>query len=212
MHNNLQQTENNSFNIISKELGHIKLPKELSPVIKQVIHDTGDFDFARIIEAHPQAINIFRENIRNIGKIYTDSKMISAGINASRLNTSNISVVDYCADEDIIKRAQESNFMRSILEIDKATFKDNISLFVIGNSPSAIVRISELSKKGTGKPKMVIAVPSGFVGAEEAKQTLRESGIPYIITRGKKGGSSVAVAITNALLNQSLGDSAKQFD
>lgn len=83
--------------------------------------------------------------------------------------------------------------------VEKAC-SDDVDIFVFGNAPTALFRLKELIKEGKANPKLIIAVPVGFVGAAESKENMDELNIPYIRVRGRKGGSTVAAAIINALM------------
>jgi len=97
-------------------------------------------------------------------------------------------------------KAKQMGITRSICGIDMAAESSDFKIYVIGNAPTALVRICELAKEGKINPSLVIGVPVGFVGAAESKQMLKESGLPYMIIRGRKGGSTVGVAILNSIL------------
>ena len=73
-------------------------------------------------------------------------------------------------------------------------------IIAVGNAPTALVRLDELVKEGKIKPELVIGVPVGFVNVVESKEIIMQTGIPYIVARGRKGGSNVAAAICNALI------------
>lgn len=192
--------ETDSMKIITKELSHISLPEDLAPIIKRVIHTTADFEYAQLFEAHPEAFELARKALLGGCKIYSDTTMIMSGVSKPTLKKLDSSVQCFVHDEDVIKQAKEQGITRSICGINKAAEDKEFKIYAIGNAPTALVRICEMYKEGLIKPDLVIGVPVGFVGAAESKDMLRDSGLPYMLIRGRKGGSTVAVSILNALM------------
>ncbi len=194
--------ENDSMDIISRELSHLTIPEELDAIVKRIIHTSADFEYARLFEAHPKAVELAHKALKSGCKIYADTTMIIAGISKPSLSKLNCTVNCFVHDEEVVKTAKEKGITRSICGIDKAASDSDYKIYVIGNAPTALVRICELAKEGKINPDLVIGVPVGFVGASESKEMLRDSGLPYMIVRGRKGGSTIGVAIVNALLYQ----------
>jgi precorrin-8X/cobalt-precorrin-8 methylmutase len=196
------EIEKRSFEIITQELGHLKIDEKYQAIIKRVIHTTADFEYGRIIQIHNKAIengiNALKKGIR----IYTDTKMIIAGVNKKKLEKLNCEIYSYIDDETVGETAKQKNLTRSIVGIEKAFADKKTKIYVIGNAPTALVRLKELIEKENKKPDLIIGVPVGFVGAEESKEEIKKLDIPYIVTNGRKGGSTVAVAILNAILYQ----------
>jgi len=104
------------------------------------------------------------------------------------------------SDEDVAQKAKEDGTTRATASIDKAATLEKPIIFAIGNAPTALVRIRELYEEGKLKPEAVIGVPVGFVNVCESKELIMETDIPYIVAKGRKGGSNVAAAICNAIL------------
>ncbi|MCT4616529.1 MAG: precorrin-8X methylmutase [Marinifilaceae bacterium] len=192
--------ETDSMAIISEELSHLNIEEELSRIVKRIIHTTADFEYAHLFEANPQAYQAAIKALKSSCKIYVDTGMISAGVSKPALKKLNCSVDNFVHDQDVVTKAKELGITRSICGIDKAASKSEFKIYMIGNAPTALVRICELAKEGEINPDLVIGVPVGFVGAAESKQMLKESGLNYMIVRGRKGGSTVAVAILNAIM------------
>lgn len=192
--------EKHSFEIISKELGHLHCPDEYAAILKRVIHTTADFEYGRITEIHPQAISAAHDALRAGCDIYCDTRMIEAGVNKQRLHELNCSIYTHIDNEAVKQESKQLNITRSILGINKSIENPRTRIYVIGNAPTALVRIGELIEEQKHLPALVIGVPVGFVGAAESKDYIKNCGIPYIVTNGRKGGSTVAVAILNALL------------
>ena len=192
--------ENDSMSIITNELSHISLPKELDSIIKRIIHTTADFEYAHLFEASNNAVELCKEALNSGCKIYADTSMIVAGVSKPSLEKLNCQTECFVHHPEVIDRAKQLGITRSICGIDKAAENNEFKIYVIGNAPTALVRICELAKEGKINPSLVIGVPVGFVGAAESKQMLKESGLPYMIIRGRKGGSTVGVAILNSIL------------
>lgn len=194
--------ENDSMQIIENELSHISLPAELKDIIKRVVHTTADFEYAHLFEANVKAVKNAMNALRNGCSIYADTSMIVAGVSKPSLKKLNCNIDCFVHHPEVVEQAKSKGITRSIEGINKAATDNQFKIFVIGNAPTALVRICELAKEGTIKPDLVIGVPVGFVGAAESKQMLKESDIPHMIIRGRKGGSTVGVAILNAIMYQ----------
>lgn len=192
--------ETRSFEIITEELGHLNLSAELAPIVKRVVHTTADFDYARITEIQSGAVSSAVVALVAGCKIYSDTRMIIAGVSKPMLKKLNCELYTYVDDAGVAAQSKEKGLTRSILGIEKAVEDPDTRIFVIGNAPTALVRLGELIQEGKVRPALVIGVPVGFVGASESKEFIKKTGVPYIVTNGRKGGSPVAVAILNALL------------
>ena len=192
--------ETRSFEIITEELGHLNLSPELAPIVKRVVHTTADFDYARITEIQSDAVSSAVAALVAGCKIYSDTRMIIAGVSKPMLKKLNCELYTYVDDAGVAAQSKEKGLTRSILGIEKAAEDPDTRIFVIGNAPTALVRLGELIQEGKVRPALVIGVPVGFVGASESKEFIKKTGVPYIVTNGRKGGSPVAVAILNALL------------
>ena len=192
--------ETRSFEIITEELGHLNLSPELAPIVKRVVHTTADFDYARITEIQSDAVSSAVAALVAGCKIYSDTRMIIAGVSKPMLKKLNCELFTYVDDAGVAAQSKEKGLTRSILGIEKAAEDPDTRIFVIGNAPTALVRLGELIQEGKVRPALIIGVPVGFVGASESKEFIKKTGVPYIVTNGRKGGSTVAVAILNALL------------
>ncbi|MBU3089387.1 precorrin-8X methylmutase [Clostridium gasigenes] len=191
--------EKRSFEIIGEELGEHSFTDEELLVVKRVIHTTADFEYKNLIEISPDAIKTAKEVLKNGAMIYTDTNMALSGVNKRGLNQVNGKIICYVNLEEVHIEAKEREITRSMAAVEKAC-NDNVDIFVFGNAPTALFRLKELIKEGKANPKLIIAVPVGFVGASESKENMSELNIPYITVNGRKGGSGVAAAIVNALV------------
>lgn len=194
--------EKRSFEIISEELEEkgIVLPEDYAPIIKRVIHTAADFEYADTLVFSENVLQKALNAIRNGACIVTDTQMAKAGINKKVLQKFGGEVYNFMADEDVAKIAREKGSTRSAVCMDKAAELEKPLIFAIGNAPTALVRLYELIIEGKLKPELIIGVPVGFVNVVQSKELIMQTDVPYIIARGRKGGSNVAAAICNALL------------
>lgn len=195
-----EDIEKRSFEIISQELGNRILDPEQEPVIKRVIHTTADFDYADNLVFSPGAVKAGREAIRGGAVIVTDTNMGKSGINKRYLDAHGGRVECFMADRDVAEYARTHHTTRAYASMEKAAGLKEDVIFAIGNAPTALVHLYEMVTEGRIHPKLIIGVPVGFVNVIQAKElilTLKDT--PYIVARGRKGGSNVAAAICNAL-------------
>ena len=192
--------EKRSFEIITEELGDIKLDELEAPIIKRVIHTTADFDHAKTLCFSPGAVSLAMEAIKAGTPIITDTNMGLAGINKRIPARYGCSLYCFMGDEDVAQAAKENGTTRACVSIDKAVSMGlENAIFAVGNAPTALVRIYELICDGVLHPALVIGAPVGFVNVCQAKELIMETDVPYIVDRGRKGGSNVAAAIVNAI-------------
>ncbi|MBP3476374.1 MAG: precorrin-8X methylmutase [Lachnospiraceae bacterium] len=193
------EIERRSFEIIEQELPHPLDPVQ-APIIKRVIHTTADFSYADSLCFSEHAVEIAREAIRQGVSIITDTNMAKAGINKNKLAAYGGAVHCFMADEDVAAEAKKRGITRAAVSMEKSAIKGENFIYAIGNAPTALIRLYELIEEGKIKPQLIIGVPVGFVHVVEAKELIMKSAVPYIVARGRKGGSNVAAAICNALL------------
>jgi precorrin-8X/cobalt-precorrin-8 methylmutase len=203
-----EQIERQSMKIISELLGD-KTDKTFDPaegrIIKRIIHTTADFDFAGTTVISPGALESARHALLQGNCFLTaDTQMIAAGVNKPLLEALGGSLSCFVAEEKIKESALEGAITRSMANIRYSARYNREGIYLIGNAPTALYEVLRLSEAQEICPALVIGVPVGFVGAEEAKEELLKSSLPHISTKGRKGGSTVAVAIMNALLQLSL--------
>ena len=171
-------------------------------MVKRVIHSSADFEYADNLVFSEGAVARARKAIEAGAHIVTDTNMVKAGINKKILAQFGGEVHCFVADEDVAAEAKARGVTRSTVSMERAAGLDVPLIFAIGNAPTALVEIRRLVDAGTLSPELVIGVPVGFVNVVESKELIQESGVPYIVARGRKGGSNVAAAIVNALLYQ----------
>lgn len=197
-----EEIERRSFEIIGEELSQkkIELPKEEEPIIKRVIHTSADFDYAKTLCFSEGAVEIMQNLLKEGADIVTDTNMALAGINKKALAEFGGQARCFMADEDVCFLAKDRRMTRAAVSMEKAAEIEKPVIFAIGNAPTALIRLYELSRERDWRPAFVIGVPVGFVNVEAAKELILDTQIPYIINRGRKGGSGIAAAICNAVL------------
>jgi precorrin-8X/cobalt-precorrin-8 methylmutase len=198
------EIEKRSFEIISEELEkrHIVLPKEQEPVTKRVIHTSADFDYAETMCYSDHAVEIAKELILKGADIVTDTNMALAGINKKILASFGGEAHCFMADLDVARLARERQVTRATISMEKAAAIEKPVIFAVGNAPTALIELHKMITEGRYQPAFIIGVPVGFVNVVPAKELIMETEVPYIINRGRKGGSNVAAAICNAILYQ----------
>lgn len=194
------EIEKRSFEMITEELGDISLDTKLAPIIKRVIHTTADFDYLNNLCFSDSVVDILQDALREGACIVTDTQMAKAGINKKRLAQYGGEVYCFMSDEDVADIAKKQGSTRAMASMDKASGIDKKIIFAIGNAPTALIRLYELMEEGKIAPVGIIGVPVGFVNVVEAKELIMDTSVPYIVAKGRKGGSNVAAAIVNALL------------
>lgn len=194
--------EKRSFAIITEELGGRTFPEGVAEVVKRVIHTSADFDYADNLCFSPDAVEQAKAALEAGATIVTDTNMALAGISKGTLAKLGGKAVCLMADEDVAREAKERGVTRATVSMEHAAKLDGPLIFAIGNAPTALIRLHELMEEGAVSPALVIGVPVGFVNVVESKELFIGGETPYIIARGRKGGSNVAAAIVNALLYQ----------
>ncbi|MDC9588158.1 cobalt-precorrin-8 methylmutase [Xenorhabdus sp. XENO-10] len=196
-----QQIERNSFDIISRLIFESRpdyrfVDADQEAVIKRVIHTTADFDWLDILYFSPDVFRLIRDGILRGCTLYTDTTMALSGINKTRLAQYGSECRCYISDPRTIQMAKTQQITRSMAAVDLALQESGEKIFVFGNAPTALFRLMEHQSASIA----VVGVPVGFVGAEESKHALINSGLSCIAAKGRKGGSNIAAAIINAIL------------
>ena len=200
-----EDIEKTSFAIIEQELREQgkEIPEDKKHVILRVIHTTADFEYLDTLKFSDGVLETAAGAIRRGARIVTDTTMAMAGINKRKLASFGGEVRCYIADPDVAEQAKLEGTTRSAAAVDKAVREAEKSrvplIFAVGNAPTALLALEEKIRQGY-RPELVIAVPVGFVNVVEAKERIMRSGVPFICSRGRKGGSNVAAAIINAIL------------
>ena len=195
------EIERRSFEIITEELGERSFLPGTEPIIKRCIHTSADFDYADNLVFSENVVEKALCAIRSGASIVTDTQMGKAGINKKRLARYGGQVHCFMSDEDVAETARKNGTTRAAASMDKAARLKGNLIFAVGNAPTALVRLQELITEGVIRPDLVIAVPVGFVNVVQSKEMILSlEDTPYIVAKGRKGGSNIAACICNALL------------
>ncbi|MGN0600090.1 MAG: precorrin-8X methylmutase [Oscillospiraceae bacterium] len=195
-----EDIEKRSFEIIESELAGRLIPEDIKPVVMRVIHTTADFDYLDNLCFSENVIQIAEDTLKKGAVIVTDTNMAKAGVNKAALKRLGCEVMCFMSDEDVAEEAKACGTTRAVASVNKAAKLDRSVIYAVGNAPTALIQLNELILSGRFTPALVIGVPVGFVNVVQSKELIMSSGVPYIVARGRKGGSNVAAAICNALL------------
>lgn len=196
------EIETRSFEIITELLGENQPDPETAPVVKRVIHTTADFEYRENLVFSEHAVRQGIEALRQGCHIVTDTHMAMAGINKTVLGRLGGEVHCFMSDPDVAEEAKRRGITRATVSMERAAALDKPCIFAIGNAPTALIALKELMDAGKVRPALIIGVPVGFVNVVESKEQILGCDVPYIVARGRKGGSNVAAAICNAMLYQ----------
>ncbi len=199
-----QQIEAQSFQIIDRLVGDMKLPQPQADIVKRVIHATADTDYASNIIFHPDSIHSGLKLLRGGNNIITDVNMLKAGINKNMLERCGGKVRCSISTKRVRAKAGQWGITRAAAAMRLLGHELDGALVAVGNAPTALLELCRLMEEEKIIPGLIVGVPVGFVGAVESKAKLMDFHIPYITNIGRKGGSSVAAAIVNALLKLAL--------
>lgn len=198
-----QKIEHDSFSIVDQEVTSHSYQDDQWQIVRRMIHATADFEFNGIVKFHPDAVTAGINAITNAANIIADVEMICVGLSKPRLQHFGVTTHHFISDNDVITQAKQVNSTRAVQAMQKAQrlkLLDN-SIVAIGNAPTALLEITDMIKNSEIKPALIVAMPVGFVSAAESKKiasTLKKT--PWIITEGRKGGSTLVVAAIHALL------------
>jgi precorrin-8X/cobalt-precorrin-8 methylmutase len=190
-----------SFQIIDQEIGQHSLNLEEYAIARRVIHATADFEFLDLLQFSPNAIAIAKDSLRQQVPIITDVTMVKQGITTlvkKTFNNSIISAVEQVESSLPGKTRTETGILQCYQKYPQG-------IYVIGNAPTALLALCEQIHANSSHPNLIIGAPVGFVKVIEAKEALIKTNVPQIVVKGRKGGSSVAAAIINALIVLSYG-------
>lgn len=174
--------------------------KHLTPeeraIVERIVHSTADPEYADITQ---MSSNFVQESLKSIEKgkdILTDINMVKSGINKYKGK-----VRCYINNEKTVEIAKAEGITRAAAAMRVAASEGFDGIVAIGNAPTALSEVLNLVKNGDMRARSIVGVPVGFVGAAESKKAVQETEIPYIVTEGPKGGTPVAVAAVNSLIN-----------
>jgi precorrin-8X/cobalt-precorrin-8 methylmutase len=195
-----REIETESFRIIDREAGPHGFPPEQWQIVRRMIHTSADFDYLRTARFHPQAIPAGTAAIRAGKPIITDTNMARTGIRKTDAQRFGIAATCHMDAPAIHAAAGSSGTTRATAAVDAAAAEMSGGIYVVGNAPTALLRLIELVRSGQARPALIVGLPVGFVNAAESKAALAKLDHPFITNEGRKGGSNVAAAVVNALL------------
>lgn len=197
-----QEIEALSFNIIDAEAGDAKqrFTPEQWVVVRRMIHTSADFDYLESTRFCNGAVAAGVAAIRTGAGIITDTRMAATGIRKSDLQRFGGSLTCYIDDPRVREAAAAEETTRARAAVDLAAGESNGAVYVVGNAPTALLRLVELTRQKKVQPALIVGFPVGFVQAAESKQALAELDCPFITNVGRKGGSNIAAAVMNALI------------
>lgn len=199
-----QQIEHDSFAIVDSEVGQHNYRADEWQVVRRMIHATADFEFNGLTEFSQNAVEAGIAAILNSAPIVADVEMICVGLSQPRLAHFGMSANQFISDDDVITTAKAVNSTRAVQAMRKAHRLGllNGGIVAVGNAPTALLEVLRLIEEENVKPALIVGMPVGFVSAAESKDALSKlQNVPWIITRSRKGGSTLVVAAIHALLS-----------
>lgn len=201
-----EDIEKRSMEIITSELGGRTWPEPEFSIVKRCIHTSADFDYADNLCFSENAAQLGVEALKRGAHIVTDTRMAWSGINKKKLASFGGEAHCFMSDEDVATEAKEKGCTRAAICMERGAALPGEVIFAVGNAPTALIRLYEMIEEGRVKPALIIGAPVGFVNVVESKELIMEigqkAGVPFIVPKGRKGGSNIAATICNAMLYQ----------
>ena len=197
-----EMIEARSMEMITKELKGRTWPEPEFSVVKRCIHTSADFDYADNLCFSKGAAALAVKALKEGVSIVTDTRMAASGINKRRLAEYGGEVHCFMDAPDVAEEARERGCTRAAVCMERAAALHENPVIAVGNAPTALIRLYELIQAGEIRPVLIVGAPVGFVNVVEAKELIMTAGVPFIVPRGRKGGSNIVAAICNALLYQ----------
>lgn len=196
-----QSIEDASMQMIEDEIGKHSYNEKEWPIVRRVIHSTADFDFAgkNAIVFHKDAIHNGMDALMNGCSIVVDVNGVAGLLNKQNSKDFGNKLVCKISDSDIMELAKKQGKTRSQVSMRESLSDINGGVVVIGNAPTALLEVIDMVRKGIARPALVVGIPVGFICAAESKEELAKTDVAFITNKGRKGGSSSAAAIINAI-------------
>jgi precorrin-8X/cobalt-precorrin-8 methylmutase len=194
-----------SFAIIRAEADLARFSAEEADIAVRMIHACGQVSAAGSIEFAPGLVEAAREALTRGAPILCDAEMVAHGITRARLPAGN-DVICALRDPRVPELAAKLGTTRSAAALELWRDRLDGALVAIGNAPTALFRLLEMLEAGAPRPVAILGIPVGFVGAAESKEALAANrfGVPWLIVRGRIGGSAMTAAAVNALAREGL--------
>lgn len=196
--------EHDSFSIIDAEVSSHSYTGEQWPLVRRMIHASADFEFNGLTVFHPEAMQAGLKAVMAGANIVADVEMITVGLSKPRLKHFGMKTLHYISDADVIERAKAEETTRAVQAMRKARDRGELegAIVGVGNAPTALIEIVRMIREEGVRPALVIGMPVGFVSAAESKDLLAEvMEVPWVICRGRKGGSTLVVSAIHAMLS-----------
>jgi precorrin-8X/cobalt-precorrin-8 methylmutase len=194
-----------SFAVIRAEADLSRFSQEEAEVATRMIHACGMVEVAEHIVFGNGLVGAARNALARGAPIFCDSEMVAHGITRARLPAAN-EVVCALRDPRVGDLAQKLATTRSAAAVELWREQLAGAMVAVGNAPTALFHLLELLDAGAPRPAAILGIPVGFVGAAESKETLVKGshGVPFLIVRGRMGGSAMTAAAINALARPGL--------
>ncbi|MCG8428864.1 MAG: precorrin-8X methylmutase [Chromatiales bacterium] len=198
-----REIEHSSFAIVDREASAHSYADDQWQIVRRMIHATADFEFNGLTRFHPSAVTAGLNAILAGSSVVADVEMICVGLSKPRLAHFGVTTRHFISDQDVIAAAKRQDTTRAVQAICKAYrlgLLDN-GIVAVGNAPTALFEVERLIAEEGVRPALIIGMPVGFVSAEESKAAIAKiDSVPWIVTDGRKGGSTLVVAALHALL------------
>ena len=196
-----QSIEDESMEIIEREVGSHPYNDMEWPIVRRVIHATADFDFAgkNKIVFHKDAITSGISALKDGCSIITDVNGVIGGLNKQNPKDFGNNIICNISDSGLVERAKQENKTRAQMSMRLASLEMDGGIVIVGNAPTALLEVIKMIREGVTLPALVVGIPVGFVSAAESKEDLQTVDVPFITNIGRKGGSSCAASVVNAL-------------
>lgn len=193
-----------SFRIIEAEIGAHGFSAEEWPIVRRIVHATGDLEIARAVRFNRAPVAAALAALRAGRPIVTDVGMVAAGIRRDDLGRLGAGLHCFITDPDVMAAAHATGATRAAGAIERAVATIGSAIYVIGSAPTALLALCDAVQNGRVAPVTVIAMPVGFVAVAESKERALALPCPVIAITGRRGGSPAAAAAVNALIERAL--------
>ncbi len=194
------EIEKKSFAIIDEEAGPHDFTRAQWQIVRRMIHTSADFEYKTSVRFHPKAVAVGIDVIRSGGRLFTDTNMARTGIRSADVRQFGGDVTCLMALPETARQAEAAGTTRAVAAVDAVAHQLGNAIYIVGNAPTALLRLIDLVREGKAEPALIIGLPVGFVNAAESKAALLALDVPFITNVGRKGGSNVAAAVVNALI------------
>jgi precorrin-8X/cobalt-precorrin-8 methylmutase len=201
-----EEIEGRSFEIIESEVPEPRpFEGEEWLVVRRMIHTSADFELLSLVAFHPRAVENALTALTEKALVITDTEMARMGITSRRMEALGCRVECHINAPEVKERAMREGTTRASAAVGHCLPRLDGAIYVVGNAPTALMRLLEVIRDGKCRPALIVGMPVGFVNAAESKDALmQQTGVPYITIRGRKGGSALAATVVNQLAEIAL--------